>query len=134
MRRLGYAVVRYGFGGTWAPMVCETHLMGGAFGERPRVGRAWRDERRGAKTAKLQRVVENQAKQDGAQGKGDVLNQQGKDVEEITRDTLAPGEGANVREDFEVGKGKGSRIDKVTNLIRDLTSLLTENGLMDCDG
>jgi len=49
----------------------------------------------------------------GAREKGRILDAQGTQAENITRDTLGKVEGATVRTDVKIGKGEGSVIDNV---------------------
>jgi hypothetical protein len=77
-------------------------------------------ERVSKNQAAQDRLIENQQTQlkeaierGGKTEKGRVLDAQGTQVENITRDTLEQVEGAKVTPDVKIGKGEGSEIDNV---------------------
>jgi hypothetical protein len=77
-------------------------------------------ERVSKNQAAQDRLIENQQTQlkeaverGGKAEKGRVLDAQGTQVENITRDTLEQVEGAKVTPDVKIGKGEGSEIDNV---------------------
>jgi hypothetical protein len=92
--------------------------------------RTWATSAEAAKGVKPQSVIKNQATQDelianqqkqlqeaiergGAKEKGRVLDAQGTQIENITRDTLEQVKGAKVTPDVRIGTGEGSVIDNV---------------------